>query len=855
MRFYSTLPAFLLLFLLITSPSLRSQELRVAVDTVASGFTAPVAIRSAEGMLWVAEKEGTIVRVDPASGIPVVLKGGPEDLFQPTEMGLYGMVLHPDFAATPAIYLYYSYIRNYEDLTWRHLGKVVRYTWRNDSLVDPFVLLDSITTVAWHTGGGMAILPDQTLVVGSGDGINYQEESQSLESTRGKVLRVGLDGAVPQDNPWSELPFPLNTIYALGFRNVTALEMRGEELLGLDWGTVSLDEVNTIEAGGNYGWDQVLGRCDGHPFFEEISFCDSVEVVEPIHEWYRDELRSATPFGMATYTGDEVPHWQDRVIVTGGDGIHVLTYHSSGEYIARQDLYRVDTASGLAGHSFRGITSGEDGALYLATWSDPAESGQRERDVILRIVEADPLPEEDEGTPLEVRTVVEGLEVPWEITWGSDNAIWMTERGGTVSRVDPESGERSVLLRLEPAAVTNTGLLGLALHPNFCDSSWVYLVYTYRDSSEQLLERLARFRYDDQSDTLLEESVLLEGIRVSPDHAGSRIVIAPDRTIYMTTGDADRTDSTQTTASLVGSVLRLNLDGSAPEDNPFVDEPWPAPLVWTYGHRNPQGLHLGSNGILYASEHGPTTDDEVNIITRGGNYGWAEVLGYCDTPYEIRVCEEEGIIEPIIAWSPTIAPAGISYYQHDAIPEWKGSLLLSVLKNKRLLQIALNDRGDSVVGTRPYFSFDYGRIRDLCVAPDGRVFLAVSNRDIQGQPREGDDAILEISAMTGHPDLPEPGELCDRATVRGSSRQSDRRPMEFGNVYPQPVESEARLEFGRVIGPGVIDIYDAAGERLLSRPIEGGSFVRFDRGLLPDGAYVAEVRTAEYIYRFRLLLR
>ncbi len=851
----SRLVALLLFTTLI--PLVAQDTLRMEVDTVASGFSGPIALRSAEGMLWVAEKEGSIYRVDPQSGERVRLKGGPDDIFQPKRMGLYGMVLHPDFSENSTIYLYYSYIRTYEDGSWSHLAKVVRYRYEADSLVDPTTILDSITSVAWHPGGGMVVLPDETLLVGTGDGIDYLEEPLSFETTRGKVLRVGLDGRIPEDNPWSDLPYPLNSIYAIGFRNVTALEWAGERLLGLDWGTTLLDELNVIEAGGNFGWSRVLGNCDGYPFLDELDYCDTVEVENPLYEWYKVEGRSATPWGVLLYDGGAIAHWQGRILVTAQEGVHALTYGPDGEEIFRRDLYTPSVASGLAGRSLRGMTMTDEGELYVATWTDPAEEeGEGGRDLIVRITAADIPPAIDEGTPLRVRTVIEDLAVPWEITWGTDNMIWMTEREGRVSRLDPESGDRSVILTLEPATITNTGLLGLALHPNFCDSSYLYLVYNYLGGpkNDQLLERLSRFWYEESRDTLLDETVLLEGIRVSPDHAGSRLVIARDRTIFMTTGDADRTDSTQTTASLVGSVLRMNLDGSPPADNPFIDQPWPAPLVWTYGHRNPQGLHLASNGILYSSEHGPAIDDEVNIIVPGGNYGWAEVLGYCDTPYEKRICEEKGIIEPLIAWSPTIAPAGLSYYDHDAIPEWKGSLLLTILKNRRLLQIKLNEPGDSVIATNPYFAYDYGRIRDICVAPDGRVFLAVSNRDVQGVPREGDDAILEISAVSGHPELPAPGELCDTIPkVEGAVPTSG--TLQIGNVFPLPVVEGTRLSFGRTVGPGVIDLYDQEGRRVVSRDMEGGSSVWFDRGDLPNGVYVAEVRASRYLYRFRLLFR
>jgi len=195
--------------------------------------------------------------------------------------------------------------------------------------------------------------------------------------------------------------------------------------------------------------------------------------------------------------------------------------------------------------------------------------------------------------------------------------------------------------------------------------------------------------------------------------------------------------------SLAGSTLRMELDGSVPIDNPI-----PNSLIWSWGHRNAQGLCLG-NGIIYSSEHGTSHDDELNIIEPNRNYGWPNVEGYCDEASETAFCLEENVREPIWAWTPSIAPAGIDYYNHPAIPEWTNSILLAVLKNRQIMQIKLSDDGMSALEVNSYFVDDYGRIRDVLSLPDGRILFITTNKDVFGTPGPGDDKILVIEAIQG----------------------------------------------------------------------------------------------------------
>lgn len=314
--------------------------------------------------------------------------------------------------------------------------------------------------------------------------------------------------------------------------------------------------------------------------------------------------------------------------------------------------------------------------------------------------------------------IVTGLNFPWEILWGPDNHIWMTERGGRISRVNPATGTVTPVFTI-PEVVTNGegGLLGMALHPNFSATPYVYLVYNY-NSSGGYREKIVRFTYT--GTTLSNPFPLLENIAASSIHNGSRLLIIGDK-LFVTTGDASNTALPQNTSSANGKILRLNLDGSIPADNPVAGNPY-----WSSGHRNPQGL-VFANNILYASEHGPGNDDEVNIIEKGRNYGWPNVAGFCNETAELSFCTASNVKEPVKAWTPTIATAGLDYYNHDLIPQWKNSLLLATLKDARIYQLKLDNSFSAVTATAEYFTGKYGRMRDLCISGTGKVYICTSN--------------------------------------------------------------------------------------------------------------------------------
>jgi len=343
-------------------------------------------------------------------------------------------------------------------------------------------------------------------------------------------------------------------------------------------------------------------------------------------------------------------------------------------------------------------------------------------------------------TEIDTNSIVTGLDTPWEILWGPDDHIWLTERNGTISRLNPESGELAELISIGDVIENNEGgLLGMVLHPDFENYPHVFVVYTYVGSSG-VEEKLVRYTYSNGE--LASPLTLLEGIDGFGNHNGSRLVIDAEQKLYMTTGDAGNTAHSQNLNSLNGKVLRMNLDGSFPEDNPFQGS-----YVWSWGHRNAQGLVLSPLGLMYSSEHGTSRDDEVNIIEKGRNYGWPEVQGFCDDPAETQFCANANVAEPIVAWTPTLAVAGTDFYSHSAIPEWQNSLLVTTLKEGSLAVLKLSPDGRSVISEELLFDYWWGRLRDICISPDGRVFLAVSNRDGRGTVLTGDDRIVEILSL------------------------------------------------------------------------------------------------------------
>lgn len=321
-----------------------------------------------------------------------------------------------------------------------------------------------------------------------------------------------------------------------------------------------------------------------------------------------------------------------------------------------------------------------------------------------------------------LRIIADSLNVPWEIKQIDSDWIIFTERTGKVSKLNISTGEKKLLLKLDDVLqVGESGLLGMELHPNFPDTPYVFLVYTY-GATPLFWEKVVRYRY--AMDTLVEPFTLIDRIIAYMIHDGSRLMIGSDRKLYITTGEAGMPELSLDKNSLNGKLLRINLDGSIPEDNPFGN------AIWSFGHRNAQGI-VEVNGKIIISEHGPSTDDEINVIQKGGNYGWPNVIGYCDENYpgEKDYCSKNNVIEPIISLYPdvTLAVCGLEYYSNSGNPDWDNSFLLVTLKSETLFLFKMNDSFTKVDTIFPLIENQFGRLRCARKLHDGRIIIGTSN--------------------------------------------------------------------------------------------------------------------------------
>jgi glucose/arabinose dehydrogenase len=348
-----------------------------------------------------------------------------------------------------------------------------------------------------------------------------------------------------------------------------------------------------------------------------------------------------------------------------------------------------------------------------------------------------------DSVTIEEKVVATGLDVPWDITWGPDNWIWFTEQKGLVRKANPSTGEVRTILRIPEVHMQRAvGLLGLAIHPDIKRYPYVFVDYSYLVDSTLFL-KVVRYRYEEGE--LVQPTTIVDKIPATETHNGSRIIFDATGRLLITTGDIDRGRLSQDVKSPNGKILRINIDGTIPSDNPITGNP-----VWSWGHRNAQGLVWASNGNIYSSEHGDVTDDEINLIRKGGNYGWPRVEGVCDTPKEQGFCNDSSVVEALKIWTPTIAPAGIEYYGSHLIPQWHNSILVTTLKDASLRVLQLNASGNAVESEQTYLSGKYGRLRDVCVSPSGDVYISTSNRDWNktagpGFPADDDDKIIRLS--------------------------------------------------------------------------------------------------------------
>ncbi|MBO1305277.1 PQQ-dependent sugar dehydrogenase [Enterococcus sp. 669A] len=317
-------------------------------------------------------------------------------------------------------------------------------------------------------------------------------------------------------------------------------------------------------------------------------------------------------------------------------------------------------------------------------------------------------------TNTDTEVIADNLDVPWSIEKQGET-FYLTERGGNVIKIeDGETQQQPVAFEETLSSASEAGFLGFVLRPDFATSNVAYGYYTY-EGADGRMNRIVQLQLD--GNQWRETEVLLDEIPSGNNHHGGRMKIGPDDKLYVTTGDASEPDNAQDMGSLAGKILRLNLDGSIPGDNPFTDS-----YIYTYGHRNSQGLTWSTDDTMYASEHGASADDEINVIEAGKNYGWPVIEGN-ET--------QDGMEAPLFSsGNQTWAPSGMGY--HDQ------KLYVAALRGEAVLEFDLENNQTSELIS------DFGRIRDVYIDGDDLYFIT-NNRDGRGSPSDNDDQLVKVS--------------------------------------------------------------------------------------------------------------
>ena len=332
-----------------------------------------------------------------------------------------------------------------------------------------------------------------------------------------------------------------------------------------------------------------------------------------------------------------------------------------------------------------------------------------------------------------IEVVAGKLKIPWSIDWTPDWTALFTERGGDLRIIRDGILLPDPIFSVDVNDDAEGGLLGIAVDPEFEENQYIYLYQTYKTDGTTLNKVV---RYTLANVTVSEDLVLVDGIPGASYHDGGRIQFGPDGNLYITTGDAGNPSLAQDLDSLAGKILRITREGAIPQDNPFSNS-----AVWSWGHRNPQGMDWDGSGNLIATEHGPSGErgeahDEINLILPGANYGWPVTVG-----------DESmaGMQDPLLhTGSETWAPSGSEFYDGDMIPGWTDKYFVANLRGEHLRMIDLDLSNNGTHSHEGLFEGQFGRLRDVQTGPDGFLYLLTSNRDGRGSPVSNDDRILKI---------------------------------------------------------------------------------------------------------------
>lgn len=448
-------------------------------------------------------------------------------------------------------------------------------------------------------------------------------------------------------------------------------------------------------------------------------------------------------------------------------------------------------------------------------------------------------------TGCELTVLADNLNAPWEIEMGPDGRIWFTEKYGTIKVLNTFTKAIKELTIIPNIVTTGEGgLLGMAFDPDFKNNKFLYCIYNFTPSQSLQRMRVIRFTHDEILDTLKDLKVILDGIKSNNIHNGSRITFGADGKMYVSTGNAEGNGTippdpnSQNNLSLNGKVLRLNKDGSIPNDNPVQGS-----YIYSKGHRNIQGLAYGNNK-LYASEHG-FNEDEINIIQTNRNYGWPGVEAWADNASEVKFKKDSNCVDPIFVFNNAStngdkAPSGMIYYNHSLIPSLQNSLLVGTLNanGRDISQFKLNTNGDSIIGTNTFFRNEFGRMRDLAQSIDGRIFFCTSNKDQYGAGvlKPGDDKIYEIKPIGYTP-----------------IKQINNETL---SIFPNPANRNIYIKNSILVGNSSFTIYNVDGKIMDQKnEIELiDDYLTVDISNLQNGIYILQLHNNGKLFIGKVLI-